>query len=469
MRRAHLMLCAFMVLRGAGIAHAQRPAAAPLPVLVISIDGLHPSYVLDADRLGLKIPNLRRLLSLGAYATGVRGVTPSVTYPSHTTLVTGVSPARHGIVANTTFDPLGRNNGGWYWYAEDVRVPALWDAAAAAGLTTASVHWPVTVGANITWNIPQVWRTGEADDGKLLRAVSTAGLVASLEKDLGEAYANGKDESVDGDRRRARFAAQLVRDKHPTLTLSYFTSLDFVQHATGPFSAAALRTLEAIDELAGKLVLAAWREYGGRLAVVVVSDHGFLPAKRQLNLTALLRSEGLLSFATEASAHPVDWKAAVWPHGGSAAIVLRDGADTTTRTRLRARLTALAADTAAGIASVADGGVARDRGVAPQSAFIVNLRPGWTVGSNASGPLVTASFARGVHGGLPDDERLDAAFFIAGPGIPRGHNLGRIDQRDVAPTVARLLGIALPTADGRDLLMPTAATIAGGAGGPRGR
>ncbi|MFA6166276.1 MAG: alkaline phosphatase family protein [Gemmatimonadaceae bacterium] len=468
-RRHSLLLCAAVLLCVARSAAAQRPTEAPLPVLMISIDGMHPSYVLEADRLGLKIPNLRRLLSLGSYATGVRGVTPSVTYPAHTTMVTGVAPARHGVTANTTFDPLGRNSGGWYWYTEDVRVPTLWDAAAAAGLTTASVHWPVTVGANITWNIPQIWRTGEADDRKLVRSVSTAGLVESLERTLREPYADGKDESLDGDRRRAHFAAQLLRDKHPALMLSYFTSLDFVQHATGPYSAASLRTLEAIDDLAGKLVMAAWREYSGRMAVVVVSDHGFFPASRQLNLAALLRREGLLSFAGETSINPVDWKAAVWPNGGSALIVLRNPADTATREKVRTLLDQLAADTASGIASVTDGVRMRDVGVAPQATFLVDLRPGYTVGNNVKGDVITASFARGVHGALPNDQRLDAAFFVAGPGVPRGRDLGRIDQRDVAPTVARLMGIALPTADGRDVLTRAATTVAGGTRGPGGR
>ncbi len=463
-RRFSMLLGAVILLGSVHSAYAQRPSTAPLPVLMISIDGMHPSYVLEADRLGLKIPNLRRLLSLGAYATGVQGVTPSVTYPAHTTLVTGVAPIRHGVTANTTFDPLGRNNGGWYWYAEDIKVPTLWDAAAAAGLTTASVHWPVTVGANITWNIPQVWRTGEADDRKLVRSVSTPGLVEALEKELREPYADGKDESIEGDKRRARFAAQLLRDKHPALTLSYFTSLDFVQHATGPYSPAALRTLEEIDALAGALFMAAWRKYGGKMAVVVVSDHGLLPANRQLNLTAALRSEGLLTFAGESSATPMDWKAAVWPNGGSALIVLRNAADTATRSRLRTMLDQLAADSASGIASVTDGVGLRDLGIAPQAAFLVNLRPGYMVGSNVKGNVVTASFAHGVHGELPDDQRLDAAFFVAGPGIPHGLDIGRIDQRDVAPTVARLMGLALPTADGRDVFT-RAKTIAGGAGG----
>jgi predicted AlkP superfamily pyrophosphatase or phosphodiesterase len=91
--------------------------AAAAPVLLISVDGLHPAYVTAADSLGLRIPALRQFVRAGAHARGVVGVVPTVTYPNHTTLVTGVAPDRHGIVANTTFDPLNANREGWYWYA----------------------------------------------------------------------------------------------------------------------------------------------------------------------------------------------------------------------------------------------------------------------------------------------------------------------------------------------------------------
>jgi len=78
---------------------------------------------------------LPAFLTDGVYSTGVHGVLPTVTYPSHMTPMTGASPAKHGIYANTTFDPLNRNERGWYWYAEDGRVATLW---AAAGRKTAS-------------------------------------------------------------------------------------------------------------------------------------------------------------------------------------------------------------------------------------------------------------------------------------------------------------------------------------------
>jgi len=83
------------------------------------------------------------------------GRDPTVTYPSHTTLMTGVWPAKHGILANQTFDPLQKNHEGWYWYAEDIRVPTLWDAASAAGRTTASIQWPVSSAQRLTGTFPK--------------------------------------------------------------------------------------------------------------------------------------------------------------------------------------------------------------------------------------------------------------------------------------------------------------------------
>lgn len=88
------------LLASALLALAPLPALAE-PVLLISIDGLRPGDVLEADKRGLALPNLRRFLTEGAHASGVTGVLPTLTYPSHTTLMTGVSPGKHGIVSNT--------------------------------------------------------------------------------------------------------------------------------------------------------------------------------------------------------------------------------------------------------------------------------------------------------------------------------------------------------------------------------
>lgn len=167
MRRVLFLFGCLSVILLAAFATISAQRGTTIPVVLISIDGLKPDYVLEADKRNLKIPNLRRFIKEGAYATNVTGVEPTVTYPSHTTMVTGVSPAKHGIYNNTPFDPFGKNQGGWYWYSEDVKVTTLWDAVNKAGGVTASVDWPVTVGANITHNIAQMWRAGNAGRSKI--------------------------------------------------------------------------------------------------------------------------------------------------------------------------------------------------------------------------------------------------------------------------------------------------------------
>ncbi|HWD25726.1 MAG TPA: alkaline phosphatase family protein [Rhizomicrobium sp.] len=140
------------------------PAAAA-PVLMISIDGLRPADVTDAPARGLKVPHLRAIMRDGAYASGVRNMLPTVTYPNHTTLITGAAPAVHGIENNVVFDPLQKNQGGWYWYARQIQVGTLWDAVHKTGGKVASISWPVSVGTpSIDYDIPEYWRTFQPED-----------------------------------------------------------------------------------------------------------------------------------------------------------------------------------------------------------------------------------------------------------------------------------------------------------------
>lgn len=105
------VLSSLMLAALAPLAQASTPADPA--VLMISIDGLHPDYITQAERYGVQAPVLRRFLDQGAYAQRVINVTPTVTYPNHTALVTGGSPQEHGIYTNTVFDPMGLEAGAW--------------------------------------------------------------------------------------------------------------------------------------------------------------------------------------------------------------------------------------------------------------------------------------------------------------------------------------------------------------------
>lgn len=423
--------------------------ARPIPVILISIDGLKPDYVIEADKHRLNIPNLRKFVSDGTYATGVIGVLPTVTYPSHTTLVTGVAPARHGIIANTPFDPFGKNLGGWYWYTEDLKVQTLWDAAHDAGMVTASVDWPATVGANITHRIVQYWRTGTPDDRKLVRALSTPGLLTEVERAIGP-YPEGKDYSVSADEVRAKFNIYLLENKRPRFQTVYFAGLDHDQHDYGPYSLEAFAALERIDALVGQVRAAAERLGGGQAVVCVVSDHGFSRAVKELRLNVALRNAGLIE--VDGAGALKSWRAISWSSSGSAAVMLKDPADEEARRKVRATLAGLQSNTENGILKVYEGDALRALSGFPSAAFVVGVSGEYSVGGGYDGALVVATRPRGTHGYLPELPEMNSSFFIGGANVPRGRNLGTIDMRDVAPTLAKLLGVKLPAAEGRDVL-----------------
>jgi predicted AlkP superfamily pyrophosphatase or phosphodiesterase len=428
--------------------HAQEPAA--VPVVLISIDGLKPDYVLEADKHGLKIPNLRRLVTEGVYASGVTGVLPTVTYPSHATMVTGVAPAKHGIISNSPFDPFSKNLNGWYWYAEDIKVPTLWDVCAKARLITSSVDWPVTVSANITFNIAQYWRADNAEDRKVIRALSTPGLLSEAESTVGP-YTDGNDYSIGGDIRRAGFNVYLLEKKKPRFHLSYFGSLDEEEHKSGPYSAQTFAVLEQLDTVIGQVRRAAEQIAGGHTIICVVSDHGFKLTDKEVNLNSALREAGLIELNEQGKVK--SWRAFAWYGGGSAGIMLRDESDDEARKTAGDLMNRIASDPLSGVAKVVDRAGARSMGGFPNAAFVVALRPGFRLGSKLAGPVTLSVRPGGTHGYAPDVPEMNSCFFIAGPGIAAGRNLGQIDMRDIAPTLATLLGVKLPSAEGRSLTL----------------
>jgi predicted AlkP superfamily pyrophosphatase or phosphodiesterase len=413
------------------------------PVVLISIDGLKPEYITDADRHGLKVPTFRRLMAEGTYARAVTGVLPTVTYPSHTTMVTGVAPANHGILYNSPFDPLHRNQDGWMWYAEDVKAPTLWDAANRAGFVSSSVDWPVTAGAQITYNVAQYWRATTDEDHKLLRALSTPGLLDEGEKAVGR-YPAGYIYTVESDTRRSEFAAWLIMAKRPRIHTSYFSVLDEVQHDHGPATPEVFATVESIDGMIDRI----WKSavsVDRNTVICVVSDHGFAPYDKTVSVNVALQRAGLIDVDPEGRVR--DWRAMAWGN----AVMLKNRGDADALSAARATLNMLVADPSSGVFRYFDNAEARKEGGFPEAAFVVGVKPGYAISGRVAGALVEPHAPGGTHGLLRELPEMDSAFFITGGGVPRGRMIDRIDMRDIAPTLAKLSGLSLPQAQGHDL------------------
>jgi predicted AlkP superfamily pyrophosphatase or phosphodiesterase len=418
------------------------------PVLMISIDGLRPRDVLNADARGFKAPFLKSLVADGAYASGVKNALPTVTYPNHTTLITGVWPAKHGIANNPTFDPLQKNMGGWYWYTQDIKVGTLWDAVHKSGGKVASLSWPVSVGArSIDFNLPEYWRADIPEDLKVIRALSTPGIIPLLEKRTGLDFAQADGEEVASDVGRARFAAALIGAKHPMFTTVHLRGLDHIEHGFGPGSAEAKDALQTLDKAVGELVVDARKAEPG-LVVAIVSDHGFAPVDHSVNLIAPFIQAGLITLDKNRKVSA--WQAEPWG-GASAAVVLANPDDAALKAKVSSLLNDLAAKPELGIDHVADSGEVAKLGGTPMASFWVDFKPGYQMGTDPAAPPVGPSPVKGTHGYFPTHPEMRATFILAGPGIAKHGSLGEIDMRDIAPTLAKVMKVQLPDADGKPL------------------
>jgi hypothetical protein len=248
------------------------PLAAKQPLVVISVDGLDNRYLMNADQLGLKIPTLRRLMREGQTSTGVIGVVPTVTWPSHTAMITGVDPVKHGILSNW------RPPGDRYLDYPQIKVPTLIGAAHNAGITIATVNWPVTVNAPVDWNLPEFFekRRGASME---TRAIESKSKPADLVSRISADYPSFPQEWMD-DRTRTLAILWLLHHEKPQLTFLHLVELDSEEHENAPFSREAKAIVERIDELIGQIVAALPPD----AAVSIVSDHGFERVDKIVNM-----------------------------------------------------------------------------------------------------------------------------------------------------------------------------------------
>lgn len=420
-------------------ARAQRPAAVPSAekhVIVISIDGLGANW-LQSPSPELFAPNLRHLRDDGSFAEGVVGVYPTVTYPSHTTIVTGHIPAEHGIYSNLSSRQAGKNSGDWFWFSKSIKVPTLWDEARRAHLTSAAISWPVTVGAAIDWNVPEIWdpAKGELLDFAYLAKYATPGLVQEAMTAL-----NLPQPGLDDDTVRTRFAVYLLKKYKPNLLLLHLAALDHNEHEFGPQSPEARAALEASD-VRVREILVAVKDAGlsATTNVFIVSDHGFLPVLRVINPNVLLAKAGLLTVNKKGMV--TGGKIATVSNGGSFFIYWPEGKDY--RAQVEGALKPLREKRL--LWAVFDRNALADLGAEPAVQLALEPSVGASFGSRAGGDVVTQlKKPTGTHGFLPYRKGVEASFIAWGPGIKSGVNLHRIQMSSIGPTILKEMGIDDP-------------------------
>jgi hypothetical protein len=450
-----LALLAALVVACASVGLAPREDSQTLPVpgptgparvLLVSVSGLTPRAYERRDAATPPLmPMLERLARAGVSADVVATVTPASVYPGHATLVTGETPAVHGVPADHLLGE-GSVRAATYSHASFLRVPTVWQRAREARLPVAAFDWPSTVGAAIDLLIPDVVPTRRDESWvKLLEDTSTPRLVERVRSSgAGEVPGPGRDALL------TRLVCEVLGDSpllgespSPALVLLRYSQTERPLSLSGPDSPEAREAFGAVDQELGHLVECLRR--GGQLAdtaILVVGDRGFLPVHTQVHPNRQLAESGLLS--AQASA---PWKAISRSNGGSAFVYATDENSAVTARNV---LEELAERTRA--FRVVPAREMLDSGADPEAWFALDARPGTVFSDEVGRAVVQPAALRGAGGYLGAPEGLAQGFVAWGQGVRQGVRIPWMRQSDVAPTVAALLRLDLTAEDGRPLV-----------------
>lgn len=411
-------------------------------VILISVDGLRPEFYKDAS---WSMVNLRQAMEKGTYADGVTGVFPSVTYPSHTTIVTGVKPLKHGIYYNTPAEPMGVT-GKWNWAYDQIKVPTIFSSAEAKGLKTASIFWPVSVGSPASYVIPEYWylpaKKGDARD--MISALRENARPAGLYEEM-EQSAVGKLEEIDFngdyltiDENIARMSSHVIRKYKPSFLAVHLVAVDHFEHEEGRDGDKVRAAVAGADSRI-KTIMEAVEKAGmmENTTFIVTGDHGFVDIHAGIAPNTLLAAAGLYD-----PEHPENWKAYFHAAGGSAFLHLKDPKDKKTLAVVKKILAQLSAEEQK-MFVVKDRAALDEVGADPKAALALAPERGYTFSNDAKGKLVRTAKG-GTHGFFPDFKEIQTGFVIFGKGAKQGGVIPEMGLVDIAPVISNLLGLDFP-------------------------
>ncbi|AWW33249.1 alkaline phosphatase family protein [Echinicola strongylocentroti] len=416
--------------------HAQHTALSE-HVVLISIDGFRPEFYLEKE---WPSPNLQAMAKEGVRSLGVTGVFPSVTYPSHTSIITGYPPAVHGIYYNAPFEPDGQT-GKWYWESELIQAPTLWHAVRENGMKSASFLWPVSVNAPIDYNIPEYWSLeGYGRIEPMREMENPKGLMAEMELNvlgkLNEKTFNG--DYLNREDRIGDMAGYVLETYRPNLITVHLIAADHFQHSEGREGPMVYKSIGAIDRAIGKIMEAADRAgLTEKTTYIITGDHGFVNTHSAISPNIWLVEAGLMENQKDRG----DWKAAFHTSGASAFLHLKDQDDHESLEKVKEILKNLPASTKK-LFRVVDRKELDTVGADPNAVLALAPIQGISFSSATQGPIIKPAVG-GTHGYFPDFDEIETGFIAWGAGIEGNVEIQEMKLVDIAALVNQLLDLSM--------------------------
>ncbi|WP_234123096.1 alkaline phosphatase family protein [Clostridium hydrogenum] len=423
-------------------------------LVLISIDALNAQ---DFKRL-IELPTFSEIIKNGSYAREVVGIYPSLTYPSHTSIITGTYPDKHGLFTNEMMQP-GVRRQQWYWHKKHIKVPTLCDIAKEANMKIGNIFFPVMAGAEIDYNCPEIWTT-KPKESQVLKSLRTGSplFLLNIMRKFGKIL-NGIEEP-ELDNFVTESAAYMIKSKKPNLSLMHLNEVDHIRHKYG-FNAPELDdAFKRMDERVNKIINAV-KEAGiyENTAFVILGDHGFADVDYKICMNAAFVKKGLISL--DENGDIKDWKVYSNYCDGSVQIKIKADKDEDTFNKVKEMLYDMKKSKEFGIKKVYTKSEVEQKKVTGDFDFMLEAEDGYYFDNDWKTEEVVSKVEKSnsrandpdyfaaTHGYDPLKENYRTFFMVSGPGIKKGFSVPEINLVDEGPTMAKILGLKMNNVDGR--------------------
>lgn len=415
-------------------------------LIVISYD----AFSEDQWEMASRLPNLSKLINNGAHSNKLKSVYPTLTYVVHTTIATGVYPDKHGIHHNNPLQPFVKEEEqSWFWFRNDIKVPTIYDAAREHNLSTAGILWPVSGKSSIKYNIPEIRALN--NENQALKILKSGSPLYCIEMELKYGRIRKGIEQPYLDDFTTKCAIETIKRKKPNLLMMHMIDLDDTKHAYGTDSDEVMQVVTRMDKRLGDIMQAV-DEAGIKddTIYLVLGDHGQFNVRYKVHLNNLLQEKGLIYEDNG----EMKWRAYFQCGGGSAYLHIKQGDEEAEQSAL-AVIGEYMNDDSFGIEKI----YARDEldhfHVGQTTKYMLEAKRGYCFDESMDEPTIVDLDKQGVkyatHGYSPDKDDYRCNVVVSGDKVKNDYHIGDIEMVDIAPTMAKILGIDFNHCDGKPL------------------
>ena len=418
-------------------------------ILIISFDAV------DGNDLNFlcTLPHFSSILKESSYSKEVETIYPSLTYPAHTSIVTGMNPKNHGVINNIKVQPNRCNSSDWFWEKKEVKVESLFDIAKRNGLTCSSILWPVSCKANIKYNMPEVFANRKWQNQIITSALNGS---ISYQFNLNNKFSHLRNgiNQPELDNYTINCFLHTLREYDADVMFLHLTDVDTTRHKFGYDSEEAKYALRRHDSRLGEIISRLkLLDIFDDTTLILLGDHSMINTHSVIKLNNLFLDKAWLTL-TKDNKNIDSWEVYLNTCDGAAYIYFKDKHNKTLLNKVIATLNKFSNENDNCIKEILTSEEAEKLGADPNCTLMLEAKKGYYFINDFTAPTIEntdGKYDKATHGYNPSQYDNGTFFMIKDKSVKKNFNIGPMRIIDEAPTISKIMGETLLDVDGRVL------------------